>query len=339
MAMDLIIEGPGTFVSKHQGRLRVSRDKAVMSEAPLINLQQVLLVGGGVAISSDAVRACTEEGIPIHYLSSSGSAIAGLYAAGLTGTAATRRAQLLAYTDQRGLTLARSFVCGKLRNQASGLRYMAKYRREAYPDLYRELELVALEIQDSMADAEDLKGTHVEEVREILMGIEGNAAARYWQVIGCIVPAALEWPGRATRGATNPLNSALNYGYGVLYAQVERALVLAGLDPYAGYLHADRPGKPSLVLDLIEEFRQPVVDRVVLGLVNRGMVVERDAEGRLTEPVRRRLAEKVLERLAAAELYEGQRRALRHILQAQARHIATYVRGDRPAYEPFAAGW
>jgi CRISPR-associated protein Cas1 len=171
------------------------------------------------------------------------------------------------------------------------------------------------------------------------MGIEGDAAARYWEAIGRVIPAALGWPGRETRGAGDPLNSALNYGYGVLYAQVEQALILAGLDPYAGFLHADRPGKPSLVLDLIEEVRQTVVDRTVIGLVNRGMAVEQDAEGRLTEAIRRRLAEKVLERLAATEPYEGRRRVLRHILQAQARQIATYVRGERESYIPFVASW
>src|SRR5207248_422741 len=98
--------------------------------------------------------------------------------------------------------------------------------------LHRELELVALEVRDSLAEAEEVGGSCVDDVRELLMGIEGNAAARYWRAIGQVVPTALEWPGRATRGATDPLNSALNYGYGVLYAQVEKALVLAGLDPY-----------------------------------------------------------------------------------------------------------
>jgi CRISPR-associated protein Cas1 len=337
--MELIVEGPGLFVSKHQGRLRVSRDRATLNEAPLLHLRQVVLVGKGIGISSDAVRACSEEGIPVHFLSSSGTAVAGLYAAGLTGTVATRRAQLMAYTDRRGVELARQFVLGKLENQAALLRYMAKYRREAHPQLHGELELAALELRDGVAAAMDVSGQNVEEVRERLMGIEGDAAAHYWAAIGRVVPAALDWPGRETRGATDPLNSALNYGYGVLYAQVEQALVLAGLDPYAGFLHADRPGKPSLVLDLIEEVRQTVVDRTVIGLVNRGMVVEQDAEGRLTETIRRRLAEKVLERLAATEPYEGRRRALRHILQSQARHIATYVRGEREGYAPFVATW
>jgi CRISPR-associated protein Cas1 len=337
--MELIVEGHGLFVGKHQGRLRVTRDKTTVEEAPLLHLQQVLLIGSGIGFSSDAVQACGEEGIPIHFLGSTGAAIAALYAAGLTGTVATRRAQLLAYTDERGLTLARAFVEGKLLNQCNLLRYMAKYRKEAYPQLYEVLEEAARTVQDVLATLPLITGSNVADQRELLMGLEGNAAGVYWGALAQVVPERLAWPGRLTRGATDPLNSALNYGYGVLYAQVARAIVLAGLDPYAGFLHADRPGKPSLVLDLIEEFRQTVVDRTVIGLVNREMAVDLDDEGRLTEKVRRRLAEKVLERLATTELYERKRHVLRHILQSQARHLATYLRGESEKYAPFVAGW
>lgn len=116
--------------------------------------------------------------------------------------------------------------------------------------------------------------------------------------------------------------------------------MLAGLDTYAGFLHADRPGKPSLVLDLIEEFRQCVVDRTIIGLLNKHVPLDQDDEHRLTESTRRKVAEKVLERLdASAELYEGKRQALRFILQCQARHLASFLRGDREQYTPFVAGW
>ncbi|MGH2523771.1 MAG: CRISPR-associated endonuclease Cas1, partial [Anaerolineales bacterium] len=134
---------------------------------------------------------------------------------------------------------------------------------------------------------------------------------------------------------------ALNYGYGVLYGQVERALVLAGLDPYAGFIHVDRPGKPSLTLDFIEEFRQPVVDRTVFGLANKGVKFEQDPEGRkrFTPETARMLAAKILDRLESAEPYEGKRQALRTIVQSQARHLATFLRGERASYEPFVCSW
>jgi len=131
-----------------------------------------------------------------------------------------------------------------------------------------------------------------------------------------------------------------NYGYGILYSQVERALVLAGLDPYAGFIHADRPGKPSMTLDFIEEFRQPVVDRTVLGLANKGFEFKQGEDGMLAEDARRALAEKVIERLEeSAERYEGKKQALRVIIQRQARHLATFLRGERASYEPFVCGW
>lgn len=120
---------------------------------------------------------------------------------------------------------------------------------------------------------------------------------------------------------------------------MRQALLLAGLEPNAGFLHADRPGKPSLTLDLIEEFRQAVVDRTLIGQVNRGFVIAQDADGRLDGPTRKRIVEKVIERMASTEPYEGKRQPLRHILQLQARHMATFVRNERPAYEPFVMGW
>jgi CRISPR-associated protein Cas1 len=296
-------------------------------------------VDSGVATSSDVVQVCAEEGIPIHFLSATGQHVAGLYSSGLAGTVLTRRAQLAAFEDGRGVALARAFVLGKIENQRALVRYIAKYRKETEPAIYEELTLVAGELGDHIYEAEKLNAQQVSEIRDHLLSVEGRAASRYWGAIKRVIPESLGWPGRETQGATDPFNMTLNYGYGVLYAQVERALVLAGLDPYGGFLHADRPGKPSLVLDLIEEFRQTVVDRTMIGLVNRGVAIVCDEAGRLSQPTRKWIAEKVLERLESTELYEGKRQALRFILQCQARHLATFVRGERERYLPFVAGW
>lgn len=337
--MDLMVDTLGCFISKHQGRLRVSKEKKVLQEVPLLHLEQVIINGRGVSISSDAVRACAEGGIPIHFMSSSGHPYAALYSSGLTGTVMTRRAQLRACENERGLTLARAFVSGKLHNQANLLRYIARYRKESDPACGEALLAVSEAMVDSLHALKALQGNTVEPLRERLLGIEGHYAAQYWKALRPVLPAELNWTGRETRGATDPFNQALNYGYGVLYRQVEYALVLAGLDPYAGMLHADRPGKPSLVLDLIEEFRQAVVDRTLIGQVNRGWTIGQMENGLLDEPTRERIVERVLERLKSSEPYEGKRQPLGHILQSQARHIATFVRGDRADYLPFVMGW
>src|SRR5439155_18817820 len=121
---------------------------------------------------------------------------------------------------------------------------------------------------------------------------------------GQIIPAELTWPAPEHPGASDLLNSALNYDYGILYFQVEHARTLAGLDPYGGFLHADRPGKPSLVLDLIEEFRQIIVDRTIIGMVNKHVTIVQDEQQRLTIETRKKIVEKLRERLAASEPYE-----------------------------------
>jgi len=264
---------------------------------------------------------------------------AGLYAAGLTGTVQTRRAQLLAYEDGRGLALATAFASGKIENQSRLLKYVAKYRKEADPSLYEELRLVAQEVLDHLEELRRLEAGRADEVREQILAAERRAAQRYWDALKLVVPEQYEWPGRRRRGAKDPLNAALNYGYGILYGQIERAIILAGLDAYGGFIHADRPGKPSLVLDLIEEFRAPVVDRTVLGLVNKRTKLAQDEKGLLTLETRRLLAERILARLETAERYERKRQPLRVIIQNQARHIATFVRGERREYRPFLAKW
>jgi len=341
----LIVDQFGVHVSKHSERLQVMRlgegtpSERMVQRAPLLHLESVLISGRGISLSADAIEACCRRGIPIHFVSARGQPYAALYSAGLTGTVQTRRAQMLAYSDQRSLALARAFAEGKLRNQAALLRYMAKYRKEASPEVYDELRRTADEVEAHREELYRLEGSCVDDVRGQVLSAEGRAAQRYWEAIKLVLPQEYNWPGRRRRGARDPVNSALNYGYGILYGQIEQAVVLAGLDPYAGFIHVDRPGKPSLVLDLIEEFRAPVIDRTVLGLANKRVSLEQDEKGLLAESTRRMLAEKVLERLEKPERYERKRHPLRAIIQMQARHLATFVRGDRAAYEPFVVKW
>lgn len=342
---NLVADEFGCHIGKYSGRLKVTQKGDVLAQAPLMHLESVTVAGRGVSISAEAVRACTERGIPIHFVSGRGAPYASLYSAGLTGTVLTRRAQLDAYGNMRGTHLAIAFAAGKIANQANLLKYVGKYRKERDPELYKELRLLSFEVQDHLEELRVLEmessreGYCVDEIRGQLLSSEGRAAQKYWQGIKLVLPEELEWPGRKGRGARDPFNSALNYGYGILYGEMERALVLAGLDPYAGFIHVDRPGKPSLVLDFIEEFRATVVDRTVLGLVNRGAALNQDRRGMLEKETRRQLADHILKRLEASEKHEKKRHALRSIIQMQARHIATFVRGDRQDYASFRASW
>lgn len=335
----LIIEEFGSFISKKSERIVVTCKGEKRAEAPLLHLETVLVGARGVTLSSDAIAACAENGIPIHIIDFRGAPVSSLYSSALTATVETRRAQLLARADTRGVAFAKASVGGKIRNQATLLKYMAKYRKERQPDVYDKVRVLADEVSDHLAELDRWQGSTIDECRGQLLSTEGRAAQKYWQAIGHLLPEERQWPGRRTQGATDAVNAALNYGYGILYGTVERCLVLAGLDPYAGFLHVDRPGKPSLVFDVIEEFRQVVVDRTIVAMCNLGMELAQDEQNRLVESTRRAIAEKIQARLDGVEEYEGKRHPLRSIIQQQSRHLATFLRGERSEYIAFIAAW
>ncbi|MBK9121541.1 MAG: CRISPR-associated endonuclease Cas1 [Chloroflexi bacterium] len=336
---NLIVETFGCHIGKYSERLKVTNKDGVLEQAPLLHLQSILISGRGVSISADAVEACCERGIPIHFVDPTGYVYASVMSNGLNGTALTRRAQLDAYTSPRGVHFACAVAEGKISNQATTLKYVAKNRSDTEPEVFDALRSAADEVQDHVATIEQLRRGELDDIRAALMGAEGSAARRYWQAVGVLFPESYGWQGRKTRGARDPINSLLNYGYGILYGQIAQAVVLAGLDPYAGFLHADRSGKPSLVLDLIEEFRQVAVDRLVFGLINRGFRVGQDEQGLLDVETRKRLAEKVLEHLEAEVRHQGRRFELRVVIQMQARELASFVRGERDQYTPFRISW
>ncbi|MBX2999933.1 MAG: CRISPR-associated endonuclease Cas1 [Caldilineaceae bacterium] len=334
----LIADQFGSHIGKYSERLKVTQKGETLQQAPLIHLESVSVLSKGVSLSADALAACSEAGIPIYFVDSRGIPYASIYAAGLTGTVLTRREQLRAYDDERGLHLGVSFAQGKIQNQAITLKYLAKNRKETPEG--EALQSAAEEVLDFLHPLDRLtRQATIDSVRDQLMGCEGNAARRYWEAVRLVLPADYGWQAREGRGATDPINSLLNYGYGILYGQIERALVLAGLDPYAGFVHADRPGKPSLVLDLIEEFRQVAVDRVVFGLANRRFTVEQDERGRMSEATRRAFAQHILDHLESNVRHEGKKYPLRSVIQLQARQIVTFVRRERSDYVPFKASW
>lgn len=334
---DVFILNFGTTLGKKSERLVIKEQGRVVDEIPFRDISSLTIATRGVSLSSDVILECIEHGIQISFLTSSGRPYAKITSPQLTGTVITRREQILAYTDERGLVLARAFVEGKLKNQANVLKYYGKYRRVADPALHRELAERLHRIESIRQSLKDLAGGTIDEVRGAIFSIEGRAAHEYWEGVGLLLGQKIEFEGRERRGAEDPVNSALNYGYGILYGQVWGAVLLAGLEPFAGFLHTDRPGKPSLVLDLTEEFRPCVVDRVVIGLVTRGTSIRLE-EGRLTEETRRELARRILERLDAEESYDGRKYTLRAIIQRQARRVAAFLRGEGK-YRPFVSSW
>ena len=335
----IVVDQFGAFLGRESGRLQVRQKKKTTEEYPFFKIERIVIASPGVSLSASLIQECVKHGIALDFLGYGGRPYARLSSPELSGTVKTRREQILAYTDARGLEFARMLVKGKLGNQVSILKYFAKYRKERDKETYSQIRQTVREVEEisSQIFACDGNPSNIDDDRQRLLSIEGRAGKLYWDVFTRLVPAEVGFEGREHQGATDPVNSLLNYGYGMLYAQVWGAIELAGLDPFAGFLHVDRPGKPSLVLDLIEEFRQQVVDRTVFGLVNRGYKPKMEQE-RLSDQTRKEFAHKILDRLEGGERYEGKVHKLGTIIQMQARHLAMFFRGER-RYKAFVGSW
>lgn len=335
--MQLLIDEYGMSVRKISERLVIrDKDRKILQEVPFFDIDDVLILSRGVTLSSDVIESCVEEGIPIHFLTSKGYPYAKVISPSLQATVATRRAQISAFDNQRGVEISKLFVGAKIRAQQNLVKYWAKNRRQQ-SDLQPRLQQAIAKLEERLHELDSLHGNRIDDIRAHLMSCEGRAAAVYWEVVKSLLPPSLPFDGRDHRGAQDPVNSALNYGYGILRSEVSKVVMLAGLEEYAGFLHVDRSGRPSFVLDFMEEFRQPIVDRAVFALFNKGFHPDVQ-DGGLTRETRRTISQAIEERLTSTDRYEGKRCQLRTILQRQAHHLATYFRGER-AYKPFVWSW
>ncbi|MCQ8903441.1 MAG: CRISPR-associated endonuclease Cas1, partial [Methanothrix sp.] len=231
-----------------------------------------------------------------------------------------------------------AFIRGKLKNQASLLKSFAKKWKEERKDLWEEFRNSSSQIEAIIPQLDLVKG-RLDDAREQIMGLEGNAGEIYWCTWSKLIPDGWSFPGRKYPDARDPINSLLNFGYYLLEQEVWAATLYAGLDPYAGFLHADRSGQEKLVYDMMEEFRPLVVDRVVVSLARTMSQDHFQEDCRMTKDGIKIASSAFYNRLDERIQYQERSQLIRNIIRSQASSVATFLRGERPRYEPFTPRW
>ena len=344
--MNVFLDDFGIFLGRKRNRFSIKKNGEI-KEIVADEVDSIICCSSGVAMSTSALELATEKNIQVIFAKYRGWPYAVLMPASLTGSVRARREQFLAYNDTRSVILAKKFVAGKLVNQASFLKLMAKNRRQTNIKLSEKLYASGKLIDNANDRISREQGNNIDEKRQQLMNLEAEAARYYWACVREILPAELEFTGRITRGATDPFNAMLNFGYQVvLFPEVWKAVSYAGLDFYAGYLHADRSGKPSLVLDLMEEFRQQLVDRTLIGLISKNVIKPNEIiaadsveEGRvLSKDVIKVLLTNLQERLDSEVMFNGQKGSLKSFIHLQPRCMVRFLLKEAD-YTPFCLGW
>lgn len=265
--MQLVINSYGAYLRK-QGDCFVVKNDDKTFEVSVRKVDSIMITTGAF-LSTDAIKAAMDHNIDILFLDEHGDPYGRVWHSKLGSTTLIRRRQLEYADDARGLALAQEWVTAKCDRQIEFLKKLGHAR----PEKEAEILVYAARITEGREKLSALTGT-LEEQRGTIMGLEGAAGRSYFEALSFIMPERYRFDGRSRQPAKDEFNCLLNYGYGVLYSMVEKACLIAGLDPYVGFVHTDNYNKKSLVFDLMEMFRY-LTDQTVVYLFT-GRTVKQD---------------------------------------------------------------
>ncbi|RMF54667.1 MAG: CRISPR-associated endonuclease Cas1 [Calditrichaeota bacterium] len=317
--MQLVLNTPGAYLRIKDACFYVS----VEGQGRIISPKKVesILVTTAVQVSSDALQMAVEYNIDVVFLDKFGDPFGRLWHAKLGSTTRIRRGQLIASTSPEGLEYARQWVERKLENQIQFLTTLANKRpakRDALRERIQQLEELKSKIKEQAVEDDS--------AADSLRGLEGTAGRIYFEALSLVQPERFPFQGRSRRPAKDEFNAILNYCYGVLYGLVERACILAGLEPYVGFLHADNYNKKSLVFDLIEPYRiwaeettvylfsMRQVKKEMFDKIRNGIVLNKEGKQVVIGAFN--------ERLDTPVRYKGRNITRRHIIQLDCQSFA-----------------
>ncbi|MEM1710457.1 MAG: CRISPR-associated endonuclease Cas1 [Sulfolobales archaeon] len=267
----------------------VIHSKDSVKEVAPSEVDSIIIATSGVVLTSKFLRLVSNYGIDLVVVDSRGYPVSRFYHPYITRTADSRIAQYMSYSNGLCREVAKSIAYCKLMNQSTYLVRLSRLLRS------QELREAGYSIESLANKALSLSVDDFHELRKELMSIEAHGARTYWSSVAYVLPSDLKFEGRDQDGE-DQVNMVLNYGYGIVYPECWKALVLAGLDPYAGFLHVERSGKPVLVYDLIEMFRVAAVDSVLISKFRDGWRAEL-SDGLLTPKSRGEVIKSIIENL------------------------------------------
>jgi CRISPR-associated protein Cas1 len=325
----LYVTEQGASIRKVSKRLLIVKDEQILQVARAHEIERVLLFGN-IQITTQAMAFLLDEGIETSFLSSQGR-FRGRLTPADSKNVPLRIAQYQRYLDENfRLSMACRIVLSKIKN---GRSLLLKYGQN-HPEVNLYEEIKQLEIALNSVDNQ--------ESIQSLMGVEGQAAAIYFQAYGRMFRKELQFSVRTRRPPKDPINALLSLGYTLLTNEAASMLAAHGMDIHIGNFHSIEYGRPSLALDLVEEFRQPVVDRFTISLANKRVFTEEDFsdkgdEGVFLHPKSLKRYFALYERMLTASFKDRTSSAeatFRSLIQCQAQRMAKAIL-QQEDYEPF----
>lgn len=316
----IIVNSYGLFLGLKSHRVTIKKKGKLIEEIALNRVKSIQVLSRGISLSSDLINSCSHRGIKIFFNTfNSFSALHTLYE---HKSVLVRKNQFEVCDNSKGLELAQKLIVGKLKNQRATLLYSS--RNITHSQKEKTIEFFDQSIRQLKNKKEPSK--------EYILGIEGASARYYFEYLRdmALLPSSFVY--RTKRHSEEITNIALNYGYAILFNFIYKSCINAGLEPYYGVLHTTRSAKPSLVLDIMEEYRSFVVDRNIIKLRSKL------AKASSFDKVKREVASAILTTLAKKYQYNHRKLTLESIIQRQIYKISGYFCGEAK-YKSYIFRW
>lgn len=330
---ELAITAPGYFMGLSGRGLTLRKNGQPIRIPPTAALKHISILSDGVSLSSNAIAFCMEHGISIDFFDIHTKHIASILSPKYMDTSLWQVQTMLAPKDIQDL--GRRIILGKVKNQYALTKYYNKYHKHVGADA------AFLQYQNNVETLieriKSLEDDTLDAFRQRLMSYEASSAVIYWEYIRELIQDDIEgFYSRVKQGATDLVNSMLNYGYAILYPRIWQGALRYKLNPYIGFVHYAE-GNANLVFDMIELFRTQAVDRVVITLIQKKESLSMK-NGKLDDATKKKLTAGILERLNRKENYRGEMRSLIEIIDAQFREL-TAAMTNGTAFRPYLAKW
>lgn len=333
MPLKIILPRHGYRISKRGGMLVIYRPDGSKKEVSVGNVSIILANLRGLSISGDALRLMLRHGVQLILLSHD-KPVGKIQPMMLKTHVRLRKEQVKAQNDQRGLHIAHTIILNKIQNQIKVSKRLLKIKRVVDP----EKEIKIEELIQKMISVYREVSEDILSLRSWLISKEAESSKYYWEIVAEMVPEEYGFTGRRKRyeNPEDPLNLSLNYLYTLLTYQVWYAVELSGLDPFIGYLHEDSNRRPSLVMDLMEEFRQPVVDLPILAYFMKQKNIKALDDGKkLTESFRNELLKIFFNSLEKNVTFLNRTAPVKTHIRLQPVRLARYLLGYSEKYTCF----
>jgi CRISPR-associated protein Cas1 len=336
----LFVTLENAYLRKDGAAVEVRHEGQTKLRVPLHNLDGIITFGWDATASAALMAACGEAGVALSFHSPHGKFLASSHSF-TSGNILLRRTQYrTADNEQASLAIAINCIAAKIANARQVIRRAVRDHGDKHAERSARLANAADKLQSRIQLA--TRCTNLDSLR----GVEGDAAVFYFAAFNDLLHNAasgIELNGRSRRPPLDPVNALLSFLYTLLMHDCRSALESCGLDPQCGFLHRDRPGRPSLALDLMEEFRPFLADRAALTLLNRQQITMRDFDkvetgAYLLKPDSRKIVLQHWQERKQAEInhpYLEEKTTVGLLTHLQARLLARYLRNDIDAYPAF----